>query len=316
MRAAVALALVVLLSGCSGGGGSEDVPTDADDFQDLGVEATDTKGVLLGVVVDDAIRPLQGAAVSVSMPGGADGEKTTDADGRFAFGDLEPGTYLVSVAMLQYNSAQTTVEVVAGEEDPAVHRIQLTRLFSQDPYLEQIKFDGFIACAYAYGVSSTCVNDYTRLIGFVPGCEGGCLRDQNVSKAGGNVREFVTAIGPGWQSMVLEMVWEPSTAPPASKGTMGMTVSYFERTSTGHWYGQADGPSPMRMQMDVGVAGPNQSEEPALIPPEGLNSLFVFFGAGNEDVALNQGFQFFQNNFYYSVPPEGWSFVAGDPIPF
>jgi hypothetical protein len=315
MRVAVALTLVVLLSGCSGGAGNDDVPTAADDFDDLGVAATATKGVLLGVVVDEAIRPLKGAAVSLGLPSGAV-DRTTDQDGRFAFGDLEPGTYLVQVSLLQYNSVQSSFEVVANEADPPVHRVQLTRLFAQDPYMEQIKFEGFIACAYAYGVSSTCVNDYTRLAGAVPGCQGGCLRDYNVSEQGGNHREFVTAIGPGWQTLVMEMVWDPSLSAPASKGTLGMTLSFFERTSTGHWYGSVDGPSPLRMQMDVGVEGPDQSEEPALIPPEGHPSLFMLFGAGDEDVAVNQGFQFFQTNFYYAVPPEGWSFVNGDPIPF
>ena len=315
MRAVVAVALVVLLAGCSDAGGGGDVPTAADDFEDLGVQASATRGVLLGVVVDEAIRPLQGASVSVGLPSGAV-EKTTDAEGRFAFGDLEPGTYLVQVSLLQYASVQSSFEVVAGEADPKVHRVQLSRLFAQEPYLEQIKLEGFIACAYAFGVSSTCVNDYTRLIGFVPGCEGGCLRDQNVAEAGGNRREFVTAIGPGWQSLVMEMVWDPSLAAPASKGTLGMTLSFFERTSTGHWYASADGPNPLRMEVDVGVVGPEQSEEPTLIPPEGHPSLFMLFGAGDEDIAVNQAFQFFQTNFYYAIPPDGWSFVNGDPQPF
>ena len=316
MRVAVALSLVVLLlSGCSDGGGDDDVATAADDFDDLGVAPSETKGVLLGVVVDEAIRPLKGAAVSLGLPSGAV-EKTTDQDGRFAFGDLDPGTYLVQVSLLQYDNVQSSFEVVAGEEDPKVHRVQLSRLFEQDPYLEQFKFEGFIACAYAFGVSSTCVNDYTRLAGAVPGCQGGCLRDYNVSETGGNHREFVTAIGPGWQTLVMEMVWDPSLSPPASQGTLGMTLSFFERTSTGHWYASADGPSPLRMEVDVGVVGPEQSEEPTLVPVEGHPSLFMMFGAGDSDIAINQAFQFFQTNFYYAIPPDGWSFVNGDPQPF
>ncbi|HJQ93446.1 MAG TPA: carboxypeptidase-like regulatory domain-containing protein [Candidatus Thermoplasmatota archaeon] len=309
---AVPLVLVVALAGCATGEG-EAPQGEADDFADKGVKASATTGVLLGVVVDEAIRPVQDATVTIN--GVAEATETTDELGRFAFGSLQPGTYLVKVTAPQFASSQSTAEVIAGEEDPPVVRVQLARLFTQDPYAEIIKFDGYIACAYAYGVSSTCVNDYTRLIGFAPGCEGGCLRDHNVSQTGGNIREFRTNIGPGWQTLVMEMHWEPSTGPP-SKGTLGMTVSYFTRTSTGHWYATCDGPSPVRCQIDVGEEGPGQSEEPALIPPEGLQDLFVLFSAGDEDVAINQKFQFFQTNFYYAIPPADWSFVNGDPMPF
>jgi hypothetical protein len=310
---AVLSVLLVGFAGCAGG--APDDPGTSGDFDDLDVQPTATTGVILGVVVDEAITPLAEATVVLQ---GAGGEKTmeTDAQGRFAFGDLEPGTYLLKVSAPQFQPAQSSAEVVAGLEDPPVVRVLLTRLFTQDPYAELIKFDGYLACAYAFGVSSTCVNDYTRLIGFVPGCEGGCLRDYNVSQQGGNIREFRTTVGPGWQTLVMEMHWEPSTGEPASKGTLGMTISYFTRTSTGHWYASCDGPSPVRCQLDVGESGPNQSEEPELIPPEGLEDLFVFFGAGDEDIAVNQKFQFFQTNFYYAIPPDGWSFVNGDPMPF
>jgi ABC-type uncharacterized transport system permease subunit len=33
-------------------------------------------------------------------------------------------------------------------------------------------------------------------------------------------------------------------------------------------------------------------------------------------VTVNQKFTIYQNNFYYGVPPEGWSFVNGDEPPF
>jgi hypothetical protein len=310
---AVPLVLLVAFAGCASSGGTDE--PGSDEFQDLDVQATETTGVILGVVVDESITPIADATVVLQGTGG-DKTATTDAQGRFAFGDLQPGTYLLKVSAPQYLSAQSSAEAVAGLADPPVVRVLLTRLFTQDPYAELIKFDGYLACAYAYGVSSTCVNDYTRLAGAVPGCEGGCLRDYNVSQTGGNIREFRTNIGPGWQTLVMEMYWEPSTGEPVSKGTLGMTISYFTRTSTGHWYATCDGASPVRCQIDVGEPGPNQSEEPELIPPEGLEDLFVLFGAGDEDVAVNQGFQFFQTNFYYAIPPDGWSFVNNDPMPF
>jgi hypothetical protein len=211
---------------------------------------------------------------------------------------------------------QTSAEVVAGVSDPKAVRLLMARLFTQSAYTEQIKFDGYIACAYSYGLSSTCVNDYTRLAGAAPGCAGGCLKDYNVSQAGGNVREFRTNLGGGWQSMIMEEHWEPSLGAPASKGTLGFIISYFNRTSTGHWYAQGSGGSPIRVQVDVGVTGPGQSGDPPLIPAEGMRDLFVLFGSGDTDIAVNQKFQFFQTNFYYGIPPDGWSFVNGDPLPF
>ncbi len=317
MRVGPLLAMVVagvVLAGCSSSGGPEGPgQEDGAAFDDLDVQATDTKGILLGVVVDEAIRPIPEAQVALRLPDGSTLDQATDADGRFAFGDLEPGTYFLVVKHGLYLDAQTSAEVVAGDNEPRVQRIQLTRRFAQDPYMEILPYDGYLACAYsAFVLSSTCVNDYTRLAGVVPGCQGGCLREYNVSQAGGNIREYTTSISPGWQTLVFEMTWAPSLTGTGNE--LGVTVSFFNRTSTGHWYGNAVQANPLRMQIDVGVAGPNQQEEPELIPAEGMNDLFVFFGAG--DLAVNQKFQSFQTNFYYAVPPEGWSFINNDPRPF
>jgi hypothetical protein len=311
MRVAVALiALGVLLSGCSSDGGKEPVASDSGDFEDLGVKPTDTKGVLLGVVVDDAIRPIAEAKVALQMPAGGQQEKVTDDQGRFAFGDLEPGTYFLQVSHLQYASAQTSAEVRAGEADPMVHRVQLIRVFEQDPFTEQIQFEGFLACSNGVGVGTTCVNDYTRL---VPQCNGGCLKQYNLSKTAGNIREYVWGLGPGWQSVVFEVVWEKTNDVSED---LTLAVSYFNRTSTSHYYARASQASPIRLQMDVGTAADGQAEEPELVPPEGANELFTFFNAGSGSVAVNQKFTSIQTHFYYGVPPEGWSFAAGDELPF
>lgn len=326
MRPALPLLLMLasLLAGCSGGGGGGPSPTgDGQQFDDLDVQATETTGVILGVVVDAAITPIEGATVTLTSTQPTLSQKT-DSQGRFAFEDLEPGTYLMQVTHLQFAAAQSSAEVVAGIDEPKVVRIMLERLFDQNPYSEIIKFDGFLACAYAIGVSSTCVNDYTRVTGerCIPTsppqcyCAGGCLRDYNLSQMGGNVREYVSSVGPGWQVMIIEETWEPTS--DAGKN-LGFTVSYFSRPNAGHWFGSVNGPNPIRIQFDVGVEHGSASyggDEPSIIPPEGYNELFVFFGAGSGSVVLNQRFQSFQTSFYYGVPPEGWSFVNGDPMPF
>jgi hypothetical protein len=320
VRAPLALAVLLsaALAGCSGGDGGAPAPADdAGQFDDLGVRPSSTTGVLLGVVVDEAIRPIEGAQVGLTQADGSDLGKVTDPQGRFAFGDLPAGTYFIKVSHPLFSPSQTSAEVAAGVEDPPVVRVQLTRLFAQDPYTETIKFDGYIACAYSIVVGSTCVNDYTRLLaGVVPGCEGGCLKQYNVSQTAGNVREFRFDLGPGWQSMVMEEYWEPTLGEPVSQGTLNFILSYFTRTSTGHWWAQGTGASPIRVQVDVGEDGPGAQGVDELIPPEGMADLFVIFGAGSGDVAINQPFSYFQTNFYYAIPPEGWSLVNGDPAPF
>jgi hypothetical protein len=328
VRPLLAALTVVLfaLAGCSGdAGGNRATPTD--DFSDLDVKVTATTGAIVGVVVDEAIRPVADAKVTLQGAAAGDQTKTTDAQGRFAFGNLEPGTYFLKVTSLLHSPAQTSAEAVAGVENPPVVRIQLERLFAQNPYSELLKFDGFLACAYAIGVSSTCVNDYTRIVGerctsppappaCTSQCAGGCLRDYNLSEAGGNIREYVSSVGPGWQSIIFEETWTPTSE--AGKN-LGFTVSYFGRPNAGHWFGSTNGPNPIRLQLDVGVEHGSASyagDEPAIIPPEGYDEIFTFFGAGSGSVVINQKFEAFQTSFYYGIPPEGWSFVNGDPMPF
>jgi hypothetical protein len=308
---ALAILLAAVLAGCASGGGKADTSATKADFTDLGVTGSATTGVILGVVVDDAIRPVKDVKVELRAPDGGNQSKATDAQGRFAFGDLQPGTYFLRFSNPQFAPVQTTVAVQAGDLDPPTTRVQMQRLFSQQPYTEQIKWSGYIQCGYSGVVGSTCVNDYTRL---VPQCNGGCLKQYNVSKAAGNDREYTTSVGPGWQVIVMEAYWTPTTEESGQQ--LFMSVSYLNRTSTSHYYGGLGGPSPLRLEFDVGQAAEGQNGDPKLIPPEGMGNLFVFYNSDGVGVAVNQPFQHFQTNFYYGLPPEGWSVVNGDPLPF
>lgn len=319
--------LCAALAGCSDPGTAVVPDSEAESFDDFEVEATATTGILLGVVVDEAIRPVQDVQISLNRQDGTPSEQVTDAEGRFAYGDLPPGDYLIQASHFKYAPVQMTATVVAGDEDPAVNKIQLTRLFAQEPFSELISYDGFLACAHTVGVSTTCVNDYTRVVGErcdpVTGtvctsqCAGGCFRDQDLARQGGNVREYVSVIGPGWQSIVFEETWEPTSD---AGQQLGFTVSYYSRPDAGHWFGQVDGPNPLRLQLDVGVEHESAAYldgQPTMVDANGTEELFVFYGAGGfGSVVLNQQFRAFQTAFYYAVPPEGWSFVNGDPRPF
>jgi Carboxypeptidase regulatory-like domain len=313
---ALLLLLALLLAGCASSSGGGATQTSTANFSDLVTKGTATTGAVVGVVVDDAIRPVKDAKVELRTPDGNSQTKVTDVQGRFAFSGLAPGTYFLRVSAAQFAPAQTSAEVVAGVDDPPAVRIQVARLFSQAPYAEQIKFDGFLACSISFPVGTTCVNDYTRIIGgTVPGCEGGCLRNYNVSKTAGNQREYVTTVGPGWQVIVFEAYWEASTNLGSG---LDISVSFFTRPDSGHFFGNTASASPLRLEFDVNKTAEGQQEDPTLINWQGQNDLFVFYndGGGPGSVTVNQKFTSLQTNFYYGIPPDGWSFAKGDPLPF
>lgn len=307
MRGLVLLAVLVplALGGCAGGGGGAEDGTP--DFGDTGVRATATTGIILGVVVDERIVPIEGATVRLTG-GPTEEEATTDAQGRFAFGDLQPGAYFLAVSHFLHASAQASAEVVAGEEDPPVVRVLLARLFDQEPFSEVFKFEGYIQCGYSNPqVSTQCVDDYTRFVvngGLAP--EARELVDH---------RSFVHAVSAGWQSMVLEMVWEPSAQ--GTSDELFLITSHYNRTGQ-HYFGRAEGTNPQLLRFDVGKTHEwNAGGDPDQIEPEGRNDLFSYAGiAGDVAIGFSQSFTVFHHNFYFGRPPEGWSFVAGDPPPF
>ncbi|HUR24834.1 MAG TPA: carboxypeptidase regulatory-like domain-containing protein [Candidatus Thermoplasmatota archaeon] len=302
----------LLLAGCSGGGGAAPAE-DVADFEDLGVAPTATTGVILGIVVDSSIRPVAEATVKATGAGQSK-ETTTDEEGRFAFGALEPGTYLLAITHPLYLDAQSSAEVAAGLEDPPITRVLLDRRFTQDPFSETLKFEGFIACGFNAGTVAPCVTDFTQVL---PPCGGGCFPELRTVM--GDRRDYLTSIGPGWQQLIIEMTWEPSAQ--ATSPAMGFVVSHPNRTGAAHSFGEAEGPNPIRWQADVGEEAPGAaSQEPTMIPAEGWPDLLVFSNVRSSDapaaVTVQQSFTIFQNNFYYGTPPEGWSFIAGDEPPF
>lgn len=311
MRLAALLALAIVLAGCSDGGDPGAASASPDEFDDLGLRATATTGILLGVVVDDTIRPLAGAAVDLAVPGGGNRTATTDGEGRFAFGGLEPGSYLLRASLLNHQAAQTTAQVEAGVDDPPVVRVQLARLYSQEPYSVPQKIEGFIQCGYAVGgvMSSVCLNDYTHFVGPYT-----CRECEHILDRRGG--DFSTDAG--WQTMVFEMDWTPSAQ--GTSPEMRLTVSHFPRPAS-HWYCGGAGTSPVLVRMEVGVVCEDQQDEPELVPPEGELNMTLFGAANAPDgqpaaVAWSQQFTVYVHQFYHGKPPEGWSFVAGDQPPF
>jgi hypothetical protein len=148
MNKTLLLAALLALSGCFGGGGGRADPDDIDaGLDDLGLKATSTTGVLRGVVVDEAIKPLLGVAVGVRS-GTTNRSATTNADGLFGLDGLEPGEYFITATRENFTTTQAgPVAVVAGESEPDAVRITMTALASTQPYADKLVYEAFVACS-------------------------------------------------------------------------------------------------------------------------------------------------------------------------
>lgn len=137
------LLLFALLAGCS-----QDVPptSSAPVVFEEAVQATqEGRAVLLGYVLDDALRPVVGAQVTV-RGAATNTSVSSGAEGAFAVANLVPGTYTLRVTKEGFHSLVTTAEAVAGT-DPRPVLVRLTAIpEDQRPYVVPFHFAGFIQC--------------------------------------------------------------------------------------------------------------------------------------------------------------------------
>jgi hypothetical protein len=103
---------------------------------------------------------------------------------------------------------------------------------------------------------------------------------------------------------------------------MGIVVSTYKPERDGaHWFAEFEGGTPIRGQLDVGQKHETASGvEPEEIPPEGMTQMSYFVSVRPDGftpgLAVNQQFTIYLTMFHFGVPQEGWSLVAGDPLPF
>jgi Carboxypeptidase regulatory-like domain len=258
-----------------------------------GVEATETTGVIRGVVVDDAIRPIQGANVSVN---GLPEVVTTTAEGAFGFDGLEPGTYFLTVTRLAHTTVQTSVEVVAGVADPPIVKVNLQRIPGLEPFVDTYAFTGFLsfgAAVFATSVGTT-----------VYGPVADALGDRSIWTL-----QFTQL--PQWVQG--ELVWEHSQ--PAG----GMLIWEMTDTSNSPAGYRETAASPALAYWNTTVI--EDHNETTLDPERGIAYRFfggphpacnvIFFGCG---LTVQQRADAYIHNFYNFVPAEGWRFtVDGDP---
>ncbi|MEK6976209.1 MAG: carboxypeptidase-like regulatory domain-containing protein [Candidatus Thermoplasmatota archaeon] len=295
-KLSVALALIVLvLSGCTSGGGGETADTASlvaeEEFEEY--EATADTGVIRGVVIDEAIRPLMGAEVRLSITGG-DKNTTTSESGAFGFEGLEPGQYFIQASKVGYKTMQANTEVVAGDSEPPVTKILLVADPASVPYVIASQYSGYIECSFRVavpGVTSVGVN----------ACNGVGNQDVNMPLAPfDKIPTFVQG----------EMVW-------TSTQTLGSGLSFVvgPPNCDDFKYSRADGESPLIIGLNttkILESSLDYDSDTPFDPETGIcYRAFSYVAAetlGALGVVTSQQFEVFWHSFYGFEPAEGWNF--------
>lgn len=312
MRAALACSLVlaVTLGGCAGNSGD---PQSASPFV-----ATESTGIILGLVVDGAIRPIPGA--NVTLAANPPRHSTTDANGSFGFAGLTPGSYQIRAKKPGFGEAQTVATVAAGDNQPPL--VKFTLLF--DPglgsYVEAHVWDGYIECG-----------SYAPVIGHFAICTAGPTLNAMLCPSGvctGNVTQdhiftfYMLTSLPEW--VQAELVWQ-------STQQFGQGLQLFLSSSTpenaaGTGFDEnlnvTRGASPLlgtlnRTVMAAAGIGTEKGLFPRVYPAPYDPTVQCIPGAGCDGVgiAVSQRFTAYFHFFFNYKPPSDWRFSATGLVP-
>jgi hypothetical protein len=312
----VALLVLVLVAGCAGPATDTDAPG-----QPLG-------RTLRGFVVDTAIRPLAEVAV-VADGNGVTLNTTTDAEGQFAFGDVRPGIYVLTVSKPFYETRQVTATVPENGEAPLV-KVDLTLTAGLVPFANVIAWEGFLECSATIGNWCGIVNLYPCIVQSQLGQP--CSRITN-DQSFNFQKEFFTDLGraPDW--LQFEAYWE-STQSISSNMAIRFAAtnqSEWNQFSFGPVLASPHGPSPL-----IAFANGTALAEAEVGTDRGVTTelfhggpdaytlgeqcLDTPFGRGCVDgqwagVAANQRITIVYIAFYGYTPPEGWTYAAEGRAP-
>lgn len=306
--ALVALLATPLLAGCAEdtGGPSESGPT----FDGLDLTATSSTGVIRGVVVDDAIRPIAGATVRLTG-GDSAGETVTNGEGLFGFSSLQPGTYFLGISKVGYFTTQQSADVVAGVAEPDIVKVLLQVDASSLPFFEAFVFEGFVECTTSAIVLCGLPN---------------LLLEDNIT----NDRfTWDQPVADGADLIQAEMVWESTQAvSPQLYFEMEALNGACEPSADNDdgFLGSARGESPIMARVNatlielngIGAACPIYfslfSGGPVCTAPTPIPSV----GTLNPvcpGVTVQQRFSMYVHAFHGYLPPEDWRFSSGEAVP-
>ena len=199
----LAILAILLLAGCvTGGADPIDLKEQPGGGEVRGRPDGNSKlpGHITGVIIDTELIPIAEADVVV-MPG--DHVVLTDLEGTFVVGPVEPGTYTVSVSKRGYASKDQQVTVT--ETDEAKIRLTLEAVASDVPYHETFTEAMYLIChvvvpnpltlAQSYILNAPCAGIVDLVAGTVNSLDHWMFS--------------FTIDKPGFESLVMEMVWEP-----------------------------------------------------------------------------------------------------------
>jgi hypothetical protein len=265
VRAAFLLLVTVAFAGCSGDGDKEEEP-----------EPTAQTGCIVGVVVDAAIVPLEGANVSLPR---TNASFVTLADGEFTFCELDPGLYIVQARRVDYLPMEVNAEVRAGETADA--QIVLPVDPAPKPFHRTVAYHGFVnaSAGFASSVVDPVADPVYDELGVDP-CH--CRFRFN---AEGPVHTFI--VEATWDDSLPSAIGPTQYYAELAAVESGNTVGNYIQ-DPGYWYVEGAEFDEVDRTYDV--------------------SLY----ADDAWPAAQQDYELFVTAFYYRKPPEGWSFIEGD----
>ena len=303
---AVLLAAAVSLAGCA-----------ADEAAGPQAEATaGSVGVLAGVVVDDAIRPVPDAAVNVTGAG-TWANTTTDAGGTFRLAGLDAGTYIVRVSKAHHSTHEQAVVVLASEANELV-RFQLVFEPGSVAYSTLYTWDGLIQCGAWPTTGCGNANTVTGLMM----CSLG-LPCFNATEDRSVELHPIDGVPDFLQS---ELVWEPTLASgEVLRFILGHATWQELQDGEIETDNVTEGRSPLmvtvnatrlaesslgadRMLLIQVNTGVTVEPVPTCAPDVGAPHCGV--GA-----SFQQPYTTFTHAFYGYRPPPGWLFASGEPVP-
>lgn len=289
----------LILAGCA----SPAKPAAQDDGSFDDFDIPEGTLALKGVVVNQAIVPLEGATVVLDDGASA---RTTDK-GAFVFVDVEPGVHVLKVTKPGFRETTTTA-TVAGADDPIV-RVLLEADPENLPWHQITAVKGFLQCGIGIpgGGSYSACQTPVGAVDILCDVSGDAVCLPYVNDHRGILTIDVTTGLPTYAQA--EAVWNP-TSPNSDR----LTWSSAARTPGElefHNSTSFTGPSPLLMPWDHGRLADSDV---------GVTRGFVFQvfpesgGVGN--LVLQQRVELFVTVFYNYLPPEGWSLALdGEPEP-
>lgn len=324
------LMLTTFLAGCLG----QDGQGDGGEVLKEQAEAGDRTGGIQGVVTDTAVQPVEGANVTLLE---IDRTVTTASDGSYAFSDLDPGTYTVSVNASGFVSARNGTQVSAGQ----VNNVDflLTHLQSTEAYTQTFELEGFFECGgeagYDLRQEAPPVPEPPEPVPwldpryFYLGLAACAVVNVGAENTTNDKFMHTFELEAPIDTLVYEMAWEANSQTSEWMGTQ-LEVEGFSNDEIGRFW-RHQGPSPVYARLDTPVwenlsANFTQACENGTDDYCGYNfrdkgwplqtRVFPAWQCQTTDAGacavVQQAFTHFVTAFYNAPAPEGYNIIEGN----